>query len=704
MRWTIVRTILVKELRETLRDRRTLLMMIGLPLLLYPLLTLAVSTLQRSQAQSLEAQRSTVVVWGELPPAVRDTLARLELLSLVPHDACPADLCPPDVLALLASDAVPLDPAPQASTGADTSPALTGILVPAERLLRENKAEAILVAPFSAGARLTDGRTVPLLVLFDDVRPGSALAHRRIADAVGEIRQSLQRERDDRAGLPEGFSRVISLSERNVATPQRRAGRLLGLAVPFLLIALSLIGGLYPAIDMTAGEKERGTMQTLLCAPIRPLEIVLGKFLAVWVIALTAGLANLTSLTTTILRIVPDEGFDVGWTTLLLALVMLAPVTFTVTATFLAVAALAKDFKDGQNFLTPVYTLLLLPSAITTLPTVVLTPWTAFVPIVNIALLIKAIFIGGAQPDLILLVFVAAIAFAGLAMAFAAKVFTQEHVLLGGTASWRVLLGVERRPDGLATPSLAFVLFALVLVVQFYGSLWLEHRSLPWVLVVLQYGFILSPCLVLTRVVRLDVTRTFSLRRPSAAALGGAILIGVSAWVWTTGVLTRLVTPPPELTRELERQLMLGDGSIGTGGLLLLVAVTPALCEESLFRGVVLSGLSRAGAPLAIAGSALLFGVAHPSVYRLAPTFLLGLVLGYVTWRAGSIACSMVVHALNNGLIVVLWRHPELAARFGWAATDGPPPWALTAGALAMTLAGLWLVTLAPRSGRTRAP
>ena len=122
-------------------------------------------------------------------------------------------------------------------------------------------------------------------VYFDSVREDSTLARDRVADALTEYRRSLLGAREQARQLPAGFTRAVDVLRRDVAPPSRRAGYVLGAFLPFLLVSLSLFGGFYAAVDLTAGEKERGTMQTLMCAPLRSAEIVVGKFLAVWTVA-----------------------------------------------------------------------------------------------------------------------------------------------------------------------------------------------------------------------------------------------------------------------------------------------------------------------------------------------------------------------------------------------------------------------------------
>jgi sodium transport system permease protein len=473
-----------------------------------------------------------------------------------------------------------------------------------------------------------------------------------------------------------------------VAADQRRSGQILGLFLPFLLVTMSLLGGFYPAIDLTAGEKERGTMQTLLCAPLRSIEIIAGKFIAVWITGLTAALANIVSLGLTMARVLPGDQLHVAPSTLALAFVMLLPLTFFMTAVFLAVASFAKDFKDGQNFLTPVYMLLALPAGVTMLRGIELNAWTAFVPVVNIALLIKALLVGEAAADLLFFTLVSSTAWAALALVLAARVFAREQVLLGGRDTLRGLLGFERRAGAFPTPAFAFTTFAIGLVAVFYGSLLLRDTGTIVTLVVTEYGFFLLPTLALVAAFGFPPARTLSLRRPTIGGLAAAVLIGSSAWAVAGGLLIRLLPPPESLVQALEQLLLLDGRPASLWVVWLAIAITPAVCEEAFFRGLILSGLRRLGVWPAVIICALLFGLAHSSIYRLLPTIFIGLLLTWLVWRTGSIWTSIVAHALNNGIAATLVYNKELAAWFG-AGTESFLGWKPTAAATLVLLTGI---------------
>ena len=234
------------------------------------------------------------------------------------------------------------------------------------------------------------------------------MAHGRIVDALDDARDAIVAQRERARGLPEGFADPITLERRNTSSAVRRSGQLLGSLLPYILLTLSVLGGMYAAVDLTAGEKERGTMQTLLVAPIRPSEIVVAKFLAVWLLSMLSLVANLASLSLTVSRLLPANLPGVGAGNLLLAMAVLVPVTLTTSALFLALASFARDFRDGQTMLTPVYMAVALPAGVVALPTIELNAWTAFVPIVNVTLLIKALFLREASTDLVFLTLLSA--------------------------------------------------------------------------------------------------------------------------------------------------------------------------------------------------------------------------------------------------------------------------------------------------------
>ena len=494
MRLSIVRTILLKELRETLRDRRTLLLTLGLPVLLYPLAILAFTRIAESGEDAIEAGRSAVAVWGTLPAPVERVLQAAEGLTLLPWAAAPDDVREGVIGGQLArveaaeEDGATPGPRRRASgarPGREIEPE-NAVLAAAREAVASRAVEAVIVAWADAVPAVERGSTATVTVYYDSVRRESVVAQGRVAAALSDARDAVIAERQRTRNLPDGFAQAIRLERRNTARAERRTGQMLGALLPYILLTLSVLGGMYAAVDLTAGEKERGTMQTLLVAPIRPAEIVVAKFLAVWLLSMLSLVANLTSLSLTVSRLLPADAPGVGAANLLLALVILVPVTLTTSALFLTIASFARDFRDGQTLLTPMYMAVVLPAAVVAMPTITLNAWTAFVPVVNVALLIKALFLREATTELVFLTLVSASAYATVAIAGAVHVFHRETVLIGERTSIRTVF--ERRAGGQATPTpgVALTVFAVALVIAFYASLSLRGWPIHWALLLLQ--------------------------------------------------------------------------------------------------------------------------------------------------------------------------------------------------------------------------
>ncbi len=696
MRLQIVWTIFRKEITEALRDRLTLLVMVGLPILIYPLVVTLLGRIQKTHEATEDKRISQVTVWGEAN-AVTEFLRQTNMINMEMWKDIPEELRRAfetgelkEVVSTNSSTASRATDSEDEASSDEKS--RDEVLAAARTILDQKESDAVLVLwPGTAEAldRLDLGKVT---VYYDPVRPASEKAWSRLSEQLSAFRRQLVENRQAKLNLPAGFARALEVRPKSVATPGKMFGHSLGRLLPLLLIMLSATGALYAAVDLVAGEKDRATMQTLLCAPVLPLEIVAGKFLTVWAISLVSALVNVVSLGFTFTRVAASinlPGIHAG--ALFGVLISLMLLTCTVAAAFIGVAALARDAKDAGNFLSASLTLLIVPVTASIMPGVDLNAWTAFVPLVNLSLLIKSFFLEDLNLNIFFLTLVAAFAYAMLALLFASRVFGKEEILLGGSGNVRHLLPGQRRTSGQPTPGLVLGMFAIVLVATFYGSLLLEGRSMLTSILAVQYGFFLLPVVVVTVLKRFPVKTTFMLRVPDWRSIVGSVLVGISGGTAVAGLTLRLLPPPDSLMEGLREALLLGKDPAPLWVVLLALSITPALCEEVFFRGLILSGLRRLKPWMAIGLSAFLFGLAHASIYRLLPTLLLGAALGYVAWRSGSIYCSMIVHAVNNGLIAVL-VHTN-ATIWGVSIAEVQfVPWTLTAGALVVMIGGLLLI------------
>jgi len=239
----------------------------------------------------------------------------------------------------------------------------------AQTVLLGRTVDVVLIPWNGFSAELDNGAAATASVLYDAVRPDSMKARERLTDALRLYRRDVLERASGRWAEDRVHRRAGDRApQRRWRKPARRSHARHDPAVS--PDSDECQRRPLRAIDMTAGEKERGTMQTLLCAPIDSLEIIAGKFLAVWGISTMATLINLGSLavTFTSIKMIPGVTMTVNPVSALLAFVLLMPVSMMVSALFVAVGAFAKDFKEGQAYLTPILMLLIFPLVATMLP------------------------------------------------------------------------------------------------------------------------------------------------------------------------------------------------------------------------------------------------------------------------------------------------------------------------------------------------
>jgi sodium transport system permease protein len=333
-------------------------------------------------------------------------------------------------------------------------------------------------------------------------------------------------------------------------------------------------------------------------------------------------------------------------------------------------------------------------------------PLLAVMPVAGVAFLFRDLLSGDAGWLLGGLVLVSTTLYAGAALLFAARAFGNERVLFGGQEEADVTTEPLRRPLGslprsgrVPTGGQAAALVAMVAVLFFFGGIRLQLALGEAGLMAAEWLFLFAPAVFLVASGRFDAVRTLSLRAPAPAhLLAGVLLIfGALPAVWVVGWLQSFVLPIPwELLEGLE-QLMTAQTPGRFVWLVVLLALTPALCEEIVFRGVLLGSTRTLEPWRMIALNGLVFGAFHLSfetVIRFLPTALLGALIAWAVWRSGSIWVGTLMHFLNNGMLVVLTSLPVVREVF--SDPEAPPPlWLVPLGVAAFAL-GVRVMTSQP--------
>ncbi|HEX4929173.1 MAG TPA: ABC transporter permease subunit/CPBP intramembrane protease, partial [Gaiellaceae bacterium] len=435
--WIVFR----KELRETLRDRRTLLMMVAVPVLLYPVLLIVSEQLLLFGQRSLEAERSPVALVGDVPAGLTLIVGASDALELVPIESSPTEA--------LRDDAV--------------------------------TAVAVVGAPSDAEG------TRAITLLYDAASDRSQRGRGELSSALDDWADTLLTRRLSDRGLPLTFALPVAVTDSSVALPEEMGGYTLGRVLPLLLVVITLLGAFYPAIDLAAGEKERGTLETLLTAPVPPSAIVAGKFLTVALIGVVAAALNLGSMLLTFqtgaLQITQVLGIEVSLPLRSVAVIFLAliPLAVLFAALFLGLAVRSASFKEAQNALTPVYMVVLVPAMLPIFPGIEFGPLLAVTPVAGVSFLFRDVMAGDAEWLLGALVLVSTTLYAVASLAFAARAFGNERVLFGagGVAdvpktSWLERLRAQGRDDRVPEPGVALGFVAMIALLFFYGGIRLQ--------------------------------------------------------------------------------------------------------------------------------------------------------------------------------------------------------------------------------------
>lgn len=626
MRFSKAKEVFRKEILDTLRDRRTILMMIVVPVLLYPGLLIVLTELTAAQQAKMEMRTIQVALVG------------------VPDDS-------PLISKLRRADRIKIVQSKNPM-----------------KAVHDGNVHFVIEMPPQAAQILQSKGTVRIKLQYDQSNDDAMVNAERVRDIIDEYGKEVLHDRLQEKKITEQYVRPIDLAEVNVASKQKMGGFIIGRFLPMMMVIMVLMGALYPSIDMTAGEKERGTLETILTSPATRTEIITGKFLTVTLIALITGLLNLGSMAATfvfgILKQVSSViQFNIPPQYLLIMLTCLIPLAVFFAGLMLAVSSFARSFKDAQNILTPVYIVASVPALISTIPGIQLEGFWITVPIANVVLLYKELMLGVFLIEHIIGVFLCTAFFAGVSLFVAVKLFGREEVLFGEVSS----LGMSfRRANFLPRPipdpseSLFFVMIAMILLL--YVGIPLQTSNLISGLALTELLFFFALPVGLAYYLKLDLRTTFSLRAPSVISLVSAILfvIGILMSSGTLVYYQNQFFPMPQKALEALEKLMRATSEHPFPVVLLLVAILPAICEELSFRGFVLSGLLKRTKPLAaMIATAAFFAAFHLSLYRFIPTFLIGLAASFLVWRSRSIFTGMLLHFLNNGSIAFLNNYPQ---------------------------------------------
>lgn len=627
MRTKIVKQIFKKEMIDILRDKKTIFMMIILPLLLYPILMVGASSIMSMSINKME-QTTVNIAFNNNPS---DNL--INILN---------------------------------KTNEDDEAKVNIIKV-------DDYKEALDNETLDAYVEINENNDIQSYKIYtNSSKNNSYTAEKRIKEALDEYKEEIVEMNLAQEGLDaQKTLEPITYETLDIAKNEEIAGNILGQILPFILIIGVLLGSIYPAIDVMAGEKERGTLETLFTLPISNLELVMGKYMAVSFCAVVTAFLNIISILISIGFMTLTAGIanEMGMPKFdftqmifpgIITMICIGLFAMVVSAISMCVCSLAKSFKDAQNYITPVMLIIMIPSYVSMIPNIELDGFTSTIPVVNISLLIKSVLSFKFDLNLIAIVFVSNFAFMILSVLLLSKMFNSEEILFGNNRSFSFLEKRSNIKKGtMPTISDGAILYAVGLVLLIYVGSLVQLKFKMAGLAITQVMIICLPFLF-AYYIKTDFKKTFSLQKVNLKQILGGILIWMGGFVLInliTQITLYLFPQNMEVAEALTDAIIIKDNLVLN---LAIVALMPAICEEIFFRGFIFTSFKgKSSSKIAIITSGILFGFMHMDFLRIIPTSILGIIFAYTVYKSESIFIAMILHFINNSIAVLVSHYPN---------------------------------------------
>ncbi|MBL8815584.1 MAG: CPBP family intramembrane metalloprotease [Planctomyces sp.] len=732
MNWKNIRLVFLREVRDQLRDRRTLFIITILPVLMYPLLGLGIVEMMLTFGE----QRHTVVVLNdqELPAVpslldeqgfaiqwfeggaddapslrvVRESGAEgSNKTPLRPGEASPEQLI--EAARSLASMF-------RSVHGQDTHEELNLVQQRASGRIRaqdlklkdaqeelnrrfaQSGIQVLVMIPPGYQKSLhqleemvrnqSSGNGAagfpPILVVSNGADDKSAVAFARVRGALLRWENAIRENTFAAASLPVELQSPGRFAWLEIARAEQVSASVWSKLFPAMLVIMSLTGAFYTAIDLGAGEKERGTMETLLISPARRVEIVLGKFLTIILFSIGTAILNLLSMGITGQQMVKSFGSGLtetvrlelpGMQSLLWMVILLIPLAAFFSALCLALATFARSTKEGQYYLTPLLMVVMGLTMFCLSPSVEMTPLYSVLPVVNVALLLRGLLLDSPQSVGLVVyaipVLVSSLGYAMLALWWAIDLYSREDVLFREAEkfdlrSW--ITSLIRTKDAVPAFPEAVFCFVLILMLHFAAMTWLtpdisgpnSGRLILRTIVVQQLVMVACPAVFMGLLLTTSPRATFRLRKPKLIsmllAVGMAVFAFPLSYEFSHFLVAQRVFPElPQHVREAMSRIQSGHEPLWL--LVVVYALTPAICEELAFRGFILSGLARGGRlAIAIVISSMMFGIIHMIPQQAFNAALLGLLLGLLAVYSRSLFPTITFHLCFNAIATLQTR------------------------------------------------
>lgn len=675
MQWSNVKLIFSREMRDQMRDRRTLFTVAVLPIILYPLMGMAM--LQVSQFMREHPTDIWIVGAENLP----DTPALMVDGKISGAFASPKDQ---NLMRLIASEEDDREFKSLIQNFKEHPEAHGSHLIDRlleEQMVRRNVDLAVVIPAAIESPRQIDadqdaGRQPKIYIFHNSAKDKSKIAATRFSEVVESWQASFVNDVLYQNEVSQTLIRGVSITNSDVADKAGVSAAMWSKILPFIVMIWSLTGAFYPAIDLCAGEKERGTFETLLSSPAKRSEIAIGKLMTVISFSMATALLNLLSMAFTGLFVYArlaggTGGLAIGpppASAVLWLIIALVPISALFSAVALAAAAFARSSKEGQYYLVPLMMISMPLMMIPMLPAAKLDLGTSLIPVSGLMLLLRGLIEGQYEQSFRFCAPVCGVTLlcCWLSVRWVIYQFNSETVLFRaserfGVGAW--MKQIARQRSELPSVGSALLCCVMILMLSFFVSFSLggvpdSFLSFSKTSTVQLLTTVLVPALFMALMLSKNPRKSLRLKPCSIPIACAAVVMAICfhPLFMAFRELVMIIYPMTGDISGFENAFEnILAGAPGVWAILLVMAIIPALFEEIAFRGFILSGLeSLKNKWQAIAIASFFFGLSHSIIQQSVITGVVGVILGIIAVQTRSILPCILYHATHNSLTILL--------------------------------------------------
>jgi len=661
MSWTKTLIIFKKEMLDLFRDRRTIITSIILPIILYPFISIFVATLATRQETKIQEAQKMIYISDSVDSAESQKL----IMGLQEE---------PNLLIEITHK--------------------QGWNDQFQQLVENNDIQAFLTLRDTIS-----GGYQRLIVTgyYNNTDEKSQKAYTNIRDIVYTTKWEIVSGRLNDLNISSEILEAIDVEPVNIAPPQQILGALLGKFLAYMLIILTISSGAVVASDLVAGEKDRGTLETILVSAASRLELVAGKFLTIIAFSFITVFMNLLSMYISTRHILGMANMDMSQVQMpvvsfMLIFIAMVPLAILFASIQLSLSTWSRNVKECSSYQTPLLLIGMMFSMISVFPGFELNYGYALIPIINFSLLLKELLLGDLNMGHYLVVIFSTLILAGVGVIISINLFKKESVLFRTTEEKSLKFWGKNKADIFSSQFVIGVFILVLLLFYYLGTPW-QTKNLITGLIKTEALLVLLPVLLIYNLSRTNIKKAARLQgtNPFNFLLAAtAVIPGFIISAYSMQIVNLLYPLPDSYLESMQKILQLHDLPIWQS--LFVIALLPAICEEMLFRGYVIRGFEKSGTWKAIIFSGILFGIFHLDFFRLLPAALMGIWLGYLLIKTKSIFITMMAHALHNSSTLVLSKWGDKIPILSNIINDDKIPFSLLILSIAAIIFIAWLL------------